>query len=280
MLIAPETMGVLAGLAIGLEDAGAPFLGCSARVDRTDREQGPPGGLARGRGLPTPACRTIVPAAGLPPDARYPAVLKPIDGAGSVDTFRVAHAGDLPLTARAMPVALLQPFHAGIPMSASFLVDGGSGLAYRDRPAADRDPGRSVRVSRGPDSRAMRPGRIAGQTSRRVGGRPARVRRGRFLLGTRARCDHRAGDQPACHHLVRGTKPALACRPPGHGLAGGLRRSGIQVRPAGESCRQRRPATAGLLRRRRHDPAGRATRRCSHEQADRSGSLSDALAGP
>ena len=74
------------------------------------------------RGIATPSCRTVVPAAGLPPDASYPAVLKPVDGAGSVDTYWVAHAGDLPLTALAMPVALLQPFYAGIPMSASFLV--------------------------------------------------------------------------------------------------------------------------------------------------------------
>ena len=73
------------------------------------------------RGIATPSCRTVAPAEGLPPDASYPAVLKPVDGAGSVDTYRVAHDGDLPLTALAMPVALLQPFYAGIPISASFL---------------------------------------------------------------------------------------------------------------------------------------------------------------
>lgn len=59
---------------------------------------------------------------GLPPDASYPAVLKPVDGAGSIDTYRLDHAGDVPPSALAMPVALLQPLHAGIPMSASFLV--------------------------------------------------------------------------------------------------------------------------------------------------------------
>ncbi len=32
VLIAPETMGVLAGLALGLESAGVRSLGCSARV--------------------------------------------------------------------------------------------------------------------------------------------------------------------------------------------------------------------------------------------------------
>jgi predicted ATP-grasp superfamily ATP-dependent carboligase len=63
-----------------------------------------------------------LPGAGLPLDAPYPAVLKPIDGAGSVDTYLVSGADDLPAAARVLPVALLQPFHDGIPMSASFLI--------------------------------------------------------------------------------------------------------------------------------------------------------------
>ena len=122
VLIAPETMGVLAGLAIGLESAGACSLGCSARSMELTGNKARLADWLQARGIATPSCRTVVPAAGLPPDASYPAVLKPVDGAGSVDTYWVAHAGDLPLTALAMPVALLQPFYAGIPMSASFLV--------------------------------------------------------------------------------------------------------------------------------------------------------------
>ena len=176
-----------------------------------------------------------MPAAGLPRDASYPAVLKPVDGAGSVDTYLVAHAGDIPSAALAMPVALLQPFHAGIPMSASFLVSRRTCLADRDRPSENRDPGRSIRVSRGPDTRAMRARPNGAQTSRRIGGRPARVRRCRFSLGTRDRKGHGAGDQSACHNVVRGAEPALACRPPGRGLAGGLRCSGIRERPAGDT---------------------------------------------
>ncbi len=122
VLIAPETMGVLAGLALGLESAGARSLGCSARSMELTGNKARLADWLQARGIATSSCRTVVPAAGLPPDAPYPAVLKPVDGAGSVDTYWVAHAGDLPLTALAMPVALLQPFHAGIPMSASFLV--------------------------------------------------------------------------------------------------------------------------------------------------------------
>jgi tyramine---L-glutamate ligase len=122
VLIAPETMGLLARLATGLESAGARSLGCSARSMELTGNKARLADWLKARGIATPSCRTVVPALRLPPDASYPAVLKPVDGAGSVDTYWVAHAADIPFTALAMPVALLQPFHAGIPMSASFLV--------------------------------------------------------------------------------------------------------------------------------------------------------------
>jgi predicted ATP-grasp superfamily ATP-dependent carboligase len=121
VVIAPETMGVLAGLALALEPVGARSLSCSARSVELTGNKASLAEWLRVKGIATPASRTIVPAAGLPRDADYPAVLKPVDGAGSVDTYWVAHAGGLPIAALAMPVALLQPFHAGIPMSASFL---------------------------------------------------------------------------------------------------------------------------------------------------------------
>ncbi len=122
VLIAPETMGVLAGLAIGLETAGARSLGCSARSMELTGNKARLADWLKARGIATPGCRIVVPTAGLPPDAHYPAVLKPVDGAGSVDTYWVADAADLPAAARELPVALLQPFHDGIPMSASFLI--------------------------------------------------------------------------------------------------------------------------------------------------------------
>jgi predicted ATP-grasp superfamily ATP-dependent carboligase len=53
-------------------------------------------------------------------------VLKPIDGAGAIDTFFLTGPDALPDAARQMPVALLQPFLPGIPMSASFLIDDAS----------------------------------------------------------------------------------------------------------------------------------------------------------
>ena len=75
----------------------------------------------RARGIDTPASLAVVPRDGLPRAARYPAVLKPVDGAGSMDTFYLDGPGLLQ-DARKVPRALLQPFVPGEPMSASFLV--------------------------------------------------------------------------------------------------------------------------------------------------------------
>ena len=77
----------------------------------------------RSLGFETPATITINPAAGLPADTVYPAVLKPVDGAGSVDTYFVPDRCSLPAAARRMPSAVLQAFVPGEPLSASFLVD-------------------------------------------------------------------------------------------------------------------------------------------------------------
>jgi tyramine---L-glutamate ligase len=123
VLIAPETMGVLASLTRGLEHEGARSLGSSAQAVELTGNKARLAEWLLSREIATPRSRTIIPSAGLPKDAEYPAVLKPIDGAGSVETFFLANARSLPDAARQMPVALLQPFHSGIPMSASFLID-------------------------------------------------------------------------------------------------------------------------------------------------------------
>ncbi len=70
-----------------------------------------------------------MPRRGLPADFSYPAVLKPIDGAGTMDTYLVTEAGACPVPARSMGSALLQPYAQGVPMSASFLV-GADGRAH------------------------------------------------------------------------------------------------------------------------------------------------------
>ena len=74
-------------------------------------------------GVPTPRSRVVDPREGLPADFReYPAVLKPIDGAGAVDTYRIAGPSGLSDAARGLSTALLQPLAPGVAMSAVFLV--------------------------------------------------------------------------------------------------------------------------------------------------------------
>jgi len=121
VLIAPETSGVLGRLTRDLEQAGATVLGSSARAVDLTGDKVRLAAHFRSRGIDTPASIAVVPSEGLPESACYPAVLKPIDGAGSVNTFYL-DGPDLPEAARGMPLAVLQPFVPGEPMSASFLV--------------------------------------------------------------------------------------------------------------------------------------------------------------
>jgi predicted ATP-grasp superfamily ATP-dependent carboligase len=125
VLIAPETSGILANLTREFEHAGANLMGSTADAVELAADKARLAARLRELAIDTPATQTIVPGAGLPHDAKYPAVLKPIDGAGSMDTFYLANARSLPTAAQDMPVAVLQPFVPGMPMSASFLVDHG-----------------------------------------------------------------------------------------------------------------------------------------------------------
>jgi predicted ATP-grasp superfamily ATP-dependent carboligase len=122
VLVAPETRGILAEMTRDLESSGTRMLGSSAAaVDLTGDKARLAAHLER-YGIDTPPASVFVPSEGLPESARYPAVLKPVDGAGSLDTFYLDGPADLSDHARQMPRALLQPFVPGDPMSASFLV--------------------------------------------------------------------------------------------------------------------------------------------------------------
>jgi predicted ATP-grasp superfamily ATP-dependent carboligase len=123
VVIAPETRGVLAALTRDLERAGTRLLGSSSEAVLLTGDKARSAARLRSLGIDTPATLSIEPRAGLPAAARYPAVLKPIDGAGSIDTYYLEDPTSLPVEARRMPAALLQPFIRGTPMSASFLID-------------------------------------------------------------------------------------------------------------------------------------------------------------
>jgi predicted ATP-grasp superfamily ATP-dependent carboligase len=125
VLIAPETGGVLFERTVALTKFRAQFLGSSAEAVRltTDKYQ-----LARHfseQGIATPETLRIRPADGLPRDFPYPAVLKPIDGAGSLATFFVPRYDQYPRDAFTLDEAILQPYFRGEPLSASFLVHRG-----------------------------------------------------------------------------------------------------------------------------------------------------------
>ena len=129
VLIAPETGGVLAERTRAIEGLSTCGLGSSVEAIEMTGDKLQLGHYLAGRGIATPPWRRVVPGQGLPADFCYPAVLKPIDGAGSQDTYLVRAVDALPEQARTMPVALLQPLVRGVAHSASFLV-GRDGRAH------------------------------------------------------------------------------------------------------------------------------------------------------
>jgi predicted ATP-grasp superfamily ATP-dependent carboligase len=122
VLLAPETSGVLARLTHQLAQAGARMLGSSVEAVELTGDKARLAARLRALQIDTPPVQTIVLRDGLPTSAHYPAVFKPIDGAGSALTFYLAGPGSIPDAARHLPAAILQPFVPGHPSSASFLV--------------------------------------------------------------------------------------------------------------------------------------------------------------
>ncbi len=123
LCIAPETGGILEARARIIKQVGGRSLGSSPEAialcgDKLLTAEH----LAR-FGINSPPSRRVFPSRdGLPRDHPYPAVVKPIDGAGSFDTYYVESPDDVPQAALQMPEAMLQPFVAGQAMSAAFLV--------------------------------------------------------------------------------------------------------------------------------------------------------------
>lgn len=121
-IVAPESDGVLRDRAAILEQMDRPSLGSSPAAIDLAGDKWLLAARLQERGIPTPPCRLIQAGSSLPVDAEYPAVLKPVDGAGSVDTYLIPSPETYPEEARRITNAVLQPFLPGIPMSAAFLV--------------------------------------------------------------------------------------------------------------------------------------------------------------
>lgn len=132
VLIAPEADGRLLERARAVERAGGRSLGSAPEAIALASDKWALHARWRERDLPTPPTARVRPREGLPSDFPYPAVLKPIDGAGAVGTYYVPSPRDLPAAALEGPAeALLQAFVPGEPLSASFLVARGDAM-HRD----------------------------------------------------------------------------------------------------------------------------------------------------
>jgi predicted ATP-grasp superfamily ATP-dependent carboligase len=122
VLIAPETDDILAQRARTIERVGGRSLGSTPAAIALAGDKLRCGQHLAELGIATPPSRRVFPGQGLPSDFPYPAVLKPIDGAGSQATYLIRDPAACPEEARGLSVGLLQPLVAGTAMSASFLV--------------------------------------------------------------------------------------------------------------------------------------------------------------
>jgi predicted ATP-grasp superfamily ATP-dependent carboligase len=121
-LIAPETDGLLAETTRSIIRAGGRPLGSEPDAVELVADKARLAAHFEARGIPTPASRVLDPSRGLPADWDGPLVIKPVDGAGSLETFVVVDRR-IPAALEPGRKMLVQPLCPGRPMSASFLVD-------------------------------------------------------------------------------------------------------------------------------------------------------------
>jgi predicted ATP-grasp superfamily ATP-dependent carboligase len=123
LVVAPETDGILADRSRTIEEVGGRSLGASPEAIRLAGDKWATYLRWLDHAVATPPTRRIDSGEPLP-DLLTAVVVKPIDGAGSIATFRIDRPGAaLPEEVTGPEAALVQPFVPGTPMSASFLVD-------------------------------------------------------------------------------------------------------------------------------------------------------------
>ncbi len=147
LLIAPETDGILEQLTERVEQAGGRSIGSRPRAIGLTGDKARLAHHFYGAGIRSPQTYVIEPShKTLPGDWEGPSLVKPRDGAGSVET-RVVHDRRRPdwLTRRAQ--AIVQPYLPGEPMSASFLVDVSGGLTLLGVGRQDINVDRDGRIS-------------------------------------------------------------------------------------------------------------------------------------
>ncbi len=122
LLVAPETDDLLASRAELIEQVGGRSLGSSPEAIRLTADKFRFAAHLNAASIPTPRSVQFRPSQGLPREFTYPAVVKPIDGAGTIQTYYCEDADDLPIDQALPDEMLIQPFFKGPPQSASFLV--------------------------------------------------------------------------------------------------------------------------------------------------------------
>ncbi|MEQ8848417.1 ATP-grasp domain-containing protein [Botrimarina sp.] len=127
LLVAPETDGVLLRAARRAERRGARLISPASGFVDVASDKHRTGQALAAAGVPTPRAVVLEPGAMLPNDFPYPAVVKPLDGAGSQDTYVVKAPHDRP-PAYAWPLRL-EAYAVGVPASVAVLGVAGGGAA-------------------------------------------------------------------------------------------------------------------------------------------------------
>lgn len=127
LVVAPEIDGVLTRTVARLERLRARLISPGARLVAVAADKQKTAEALAEASVPVAEGRVLEPGAALPLDFSYPAVLKPLDGAGSQDLYVVATAAERP-PAYAWP-RRLERFIPGVAASVAAIgVAGGGGL--------------------------------------------------------------------------------------------------------------------------------------------------------
>jgi len=120
IVIAPEFDGWLGQCAAWVVSAGGSLLGPSPPIIALTTDKHRTAEHLRAAGVPVPGGCLISPGAPLPTNVSYPAVLKPVDGAGSVGLLYLAEQ-PVDRVCDGDRAYRLEPYCAGTPASVSFL---------------------------------------------------------------------------------------------------------------------------------------------------------------
>ncbi len=124
LVVAPETDDVLAELLERLASKGANLLSSAPSAVRLFGDKLRTSQLWHSKGLPHPKVYSYKEGSANSSSLQFPVVVKPIDGAGGVDTYLVEDPRSLESLGEDSRRLMIQEYDDGIPMSASFLVDG------------------------------------------------------------------------------------------------------------------------------------------------------------